>query len=139
MKRMASEKGIKAVAYMCTSSATNVGADNDSEKRQRAAISGFTGARAADGDHTPMRGPTSWRSPRSSGGSGAVSSRSERLRPSGEPGLRQRGQRALRRDLRVEHFGAEAERSVTSMAVVGALIDMRALRMFFGCHVLAWA
>jgi len=32
---------IKAVAYMRTSSATNVGADKDSEKRQRAAIAGY--------------------------------------------------------------------------------------------------
>ena len=31
----------KAVAYMRTSSATNVGADKDSEKRQRAAIEGY--------------------------------------------------------------------------------------------------
>jgi DNA invertase Pin-like site-specific DNA recombinase len=30
-----------AVAYLCTSSATNVGADKDSDKRQRAAIEAF--------------------------------------------------------------------------------------------------
>ncbi len=35
----------KAVAYLRTSSATNVGADKDSDKRQRAAIEAF--ARAA--------------------------------------------------------------------------------------------
>jgi hypothetical protein len=32
---------IKAVAYLRTSSATNVGEDKDSAKRQRDAISGF--------------------------------------------------------------------------------------------------
>src|SRR5882724_11822119 len=31
----------KAVAYMRTSSATNVGADKDSDKRQRAAVAAF--------------------------------------------------------------------------------------------------
>jgi DNA invertase Pin-like site-specific DNA recombinase len=35
----------KAIAYMRTSSATNVGADTDSEKRQRAAITAFARAR----------------------------------------------------------------------------------------------
>jgi Resolvase, N terminal domain len=34
-------KKIQAVGYMRTSSATNVGADKDSEKRQRAAIEAF--------------------------------------------------------------------------------------------------
>jgi DNA invertase Pin-like site-specific DNA recombinase len=33
---------VKAVAYMRTSSAANVGADKDSEKRQRAAVEAFT-------------------------------------------------------------------------------------------------
>jgi DNA invertase Pin-like site-specific DNA recombinase len=37
-------KPVKAVAYMRTSSATNVGADRDSEKRQRAAIVAFAKA-----------------------------------------------------------------------------------------------
>jgi hypothetical protein len=37
-------KLVKAVAYMRTSSATNVGADRDSEKRQRAAIVAFAKA-----------------------------------------------------------------------------------------------
>jgi DNA invertase Pin-like site-specific DNA recombinase len=44
---------IEAVAYMRTSSATNVGADKDSEVRQRAAISGYaqpSGFVIADGD-----------------------------------------------------------------------------------------
>src|SRR6516165_5942134 len=46
MERMAQEQPIEpavvqVVAYMRTSSATNVGADKDSEKRQRAAIEGF--------------------------------------------------------------------------------------------------
>jgi DNA invertase Pin-like site-specific DNA recombinase len=36
-----SHEGIKAVAYMRTSSAANVGPDKDSEKRQRAAIEGY--------------------------------------------------------------------------------------------------
>jgi DNA invertase Pin-like site-specific DNA recombinase len=39
-------KPVEAVGYMRTSSATNVGADKDSEKRQRAAIEGY--ARAND-------------------------------------------------------------------------------------------
>jgi DNA invertase Pin-like site-specific DNA recombinase len=39
MERIA--EPVKAVAYMRTSSATNVGADKDSEKRQRAAIEGY--------------------------------------------------------------------------------------------------
>lgn len=38
---VARRKRIEAVAYMRTSSATNVGADKDSEKRQRDAIEGF--------------------------------------------------------------------------------------------------
>ena len=42
---MARKDSIKAVVYLRTSSATNVGADKDSEKRQRAAIEAF--ARAA--------------------------------------------------------------------------------------------
>jgi DNA invertase Pin-like site-specific DNA recombinase len=42
MKRIASAPN--AVAYMRTSSATNVGADKDSEKRQRAAIAGYAKA-----------------------------------------------------------------------------------------------
>ena len=42
---MARKEFIKAVAYLRTSSAANVGADKDSEKRQRAAIESF--ARAA--------------------------------------------------------------------------------------------
>jgi DNA invertase Pin-like site-specific DNA recombinase len=44
MERIAQEAAaepVKAVAYMRTSSATNVGADKDSEKRQRAAIEGY--------------------------------------------------------------------------------------------------
>lgn len=43
----------KAVAYMRTSSATNVGTDKDSEKRQRTAIEGYVaeaGYEIADGD-----------------------------------------------------------------------------------------
>ena len=35
---------IQAVAYLRTSSAANVGADKDSDKRQRAAIDGFARA-----------------------------------------------------------------------------------------------
>jgi DNA invertase Pin-like site-specific DNA recombinase len=38
---MASKEKTKAVAYLRTSSATNVGADKDSDKRQRAAIESF--------------------------------------------------------------------------------------------------
>jgi DNA invertase Pin-like site-specific DNA recombinase len=44
MERIAQEAAaepLKAVAYMRTSSATNVGADKDSEKRQRAAIEAY--------------------------------------------------------------------------------------------------
>ena len=37
---------VQAVAYMRTSSATNVGADKDSEKRQRGAIEAYPSARA---------------------------------------------------------------------------------------------
>jgi DNA invertase Pin-like site-specific DNA recombinase len=37
-------EAIKAVGYMRTSSAANVGADKDSDKRQRAAIAGFAAA-----------------------------------------------------------------------------------------------
>jgi DNA invertase Pin-like site-specific DNA recombinase len=45
VKTMASKrKRVKAVAYTRTSSATNVGADRDSEKRQRAAIIAFARA-----------------------------------------------------------------------------------------------
>jgi DNA invertase Pin-like site-specific DNA recombinase len=36
-------KQVEAVAYLRTSSAANVGADKDSDKRQRAAIEGFAG------------------------------------------------------------------------------------------------
>jgi DNA invertase Pin-like site-specific DNA recombinase len=46
-------KRVEAVAYMRTSSATNGGADRDSEKRQRAAIAAFakvSGYQIADGD-----------------------------------------------------------------------------------------
>ena len=45
LNAMARKELIKAVAYLRTSSAANVGADKDSEKRQRAAIEAF--ARAA--------------------------------------------------------------------------------------------
>jgi DNA invertase Pin-like site-specific DNA recombinase len=38
---MTSKAKVKAVAYLRTSSATNVGADKDSDKRQLAAITGF--------------------------------------------------------------------------------------------------
>ncbi len=41
---MARKELIKAVAYLRTSSAANVGADKDSEKRQRAAIEAFAWA-----------------------------------------------------------------------------------------------
>jgi DNA invertase Pin-like site-specific DNA recombinase len=44
MKRISGDGAPKAVAYMRTSSATNVGADKDSEKRQRAAIAGYAKA-----------------------------------------------------------------------------------------------
>ena len=37
-------KPVEAVAYMRTSSATNVGDDKDSERRQREAIEGFAKA-----------------------------------------------------------------------------------------------
>ena len=37
-------KQIEAIAYLRTSSASNVGADKDSEKRQRAAIDAFAKA-----------------------------------------------------------------------------------------------
>jgi hypothetical protein len=40
-------KRVEAVAYMRTSSATNVGADKDSEKRQRDAIERFASAPAS--------------------------------------------------------------------------------------------
>jgi hypothetical protein len=36
-------KQVEAVAYIRTSSAANVGADKDSDKRQRAAIEGYAG------------------------------------------------------------------------------------------------
>src|SRR5262245_65810604 len=42
------EKMQKVVAYMRTSSAANVGADKDSEKRQRAAIEAFAKRTGAD-------------------------------------------------------------------------------------------
>jgi hypothetical protein len=38
---LARKDSIKAVAYLRTSSAANVGTDKDSEKRQRAAIEAF--------------------------------------------------------------------------------------------------
>src|SRR5829696_7134018 len=38
---MASKEKIKALAYLRTSSAANVGTDKDSDKRQRAAIAAF--------------------------------------------------------------------------------------------------
>jgi hypothetical protein len=38
---MKHKEKVKAVAYIRTSSAANVGADKDSEKRQRAAIEAF--------------------------------------------------------------------------------------------------
>src|SRR3954451_23622901 len=41
---MARKDSIKAVAYLRTSSAANVGVDKDSEKRQRAAIESFAQA-----------------------------------------------------------------------------------------------
>jgi len=41
MERIADKDAVTAVAYMRTSSATNVGADKDSERRQRAAIEGY--------------------------------------------------------------------------------------------------
>src|SRR5215210_4088846 len=41
---MARKDSIKAVAYLRTSSAANVGADKDSEKRQRTAMEAFAGA-----------------------------------------------------------------------------------------------
>ena len=49
-KAMASKgKRVEAVAYIRTSSAANVGADKDSDKRQRAAIDGYVmGVRASD-------------------------------------------------------------------------------------------
>ena len=43
-----SSENTKAIAYMRTSSASNVGADKDSEKRQRAAIQGFAKARGIE-------------------------------------------------------------------------------------------
>ena len=45
---MAKQTGIPAVAYLRTSSATNVGPDKNSDKRQRAAIAAF--ARSAGFD-----------------------------------------------------------------------------------------
>jgi DNA invertase Pin-like site-specific DNA recombinase len=59
MERIAQEattEPVKAVAYMRTSSATNVGADKDSEKRQRAAIEAFaarTGMEVIDWFYDP--------------------------------------------------------------------------------------
>jgi DNA invertase Pin-like site-specific DNA recombinase len=41
---MKSGSKVPAIAYLRTSSAANVGADKDSEKRQRAAIEGFAKA-----------------------------------------------------------------------------------------------
>ena len=40
MKKRSGEP-VQAVAYLRTSSATNIGADKDSDKRQRDAIAGF--------------------------------------------------------------------------------------------------
>ena len=45
---MSDKQLVKAVAYFRTSSATNVGADKDSEKRQRAAVTQFAKARGYD-------------------------------------------------------------------------------------------
>src|SRR5947208_7075738 len=45
---MAKRERIPAVAYLRTSSATNVGADKDSDKRQRAAIEAFAKAHGFD-------------------------------------------------------------------------------------------
>ena len=46
MERIAQDQAkVQAVAYMRTSSAANVGADKDSEKRQRASIEAFAAAR----------------------------------------------------------------------------------------------
>src|ERR1700733_15189378 len=45
---MAIKELIKAVAYFRTSSATNVGADKDSEKRQRAVVTQFAKANGYD-------------------------------------------------------------------------------------------
>jgi DNA invertase Pin-like site-specific DNA recombinase len=59
MERIAQEAAaepVKAVAYMRTSSATNVGADKDSEKRQRAAIEAYakrTGLEVIDWFYDP--------------------------------------------------------------------------------------
>jgi DNA invertase Pin-like site-specific DNA recombinase len=62
MQRMAQDQAAgpaeqaKAVGYMRTSSATNVGADKDSEKRQRAAIEGYarrTGMNVVDWFYDP--------------------------------------------------------------------------------------
>jgi len=43
---MAKKNRTPAVAYLRTSSSTNVGADKDSDKRQRSAIEAFRQARA---------------------------------------------------------------------------------------------
>jgi hypothetical protein len=43
-KRMKNGHKTPAIAYLRTSSAANVGADKDSDKRQRAAIEGFAKA-----------------------------------------------------------------------------------------------
>jgi DNA invertase Pin-like site-specific DNA recombinase len=57
MERMAQEQAaLQVVAYMRTSSATNVGADKDSERRQRAAIEAFarsTGMEVVDWFYDP--------------------------------------------------------------------------------------
>jgi DNA invertase Pin-like site-specific DNA recombinase len=45
---MPSKEITKAVAYFRTSSSTNVGADKDSEKRQRAAVTQFAKANGYD-------------------------------------------------------------------------------------------
>ena len=45
---MSSKELTKAVAYFRTSSSTNVGADKDSEKRQRAAVTQFAKANGYD-------------------------------------------------------------------------------------------
>ena len=42
--RQTAEVVVKAFAYLRTSSATNVGADKDSDKRQRAAINAYAAA-----------------------------------------------------------------------------------------------
>jgi hypothetical protein len=57
---MARKELIKAVAYLRTSSATNVSEDKDTLKRQREAVEGFarrTGFRSATGGYFPRLDP----------------------------------------------------------------------------------